>query len=167
MVDIQLILKSYFKDINCDLILRFKNGEPIEIDKRIKFEDQGKLHRLIIEKTVPEDSGKFRITLKNKLGEISQEGQLTVKGIIIPSYAHPVLAVVLYKNKINCFFSASTEALVPIVMKKLEDVVCIMGNHANFEAKIYANPDPEIYWLVLMNCYLVYYDWIYKFEIYK
>ncbi|GAB6018703.1 hypothetical protein CHUAL_000380 [Chamberlinius hualienensis] len=116
----EAVLECQGKSIPPPEVKWFKNGEPLEDDKRIKIEKDGDKHRVRIPNAATEDSGIYKIELANKIGKVELEGELKVK--------------------------ASTEAIVPVLMKKLDDVVCVVGDNASYQAKIFSNPEPEIKW---------------------
>ena len=57
------------------------NGEPVTIEGRYTITDRDELHLLQVHDVVPGDTGVYKVTAANSLGEASCSADMTVQGM--------------------------------------------------------------------------------------
>lgn len=56
------------------------DGKPIKADGRVKIVEDGQLYKLDITEVQLADKGDYKLIIKNQLGELTKQAQLTVSG---------------------------------------------------------------------------------------
>lgn len=56
----------------------FHNGKPLKADDHVKLTEEGDKYKLSIAETKLSDEGTFKVVIKNKLGEVSKQADLSV-----------------------------------------------------------------------------------------
>lgn len=99
----------------------YHNGQPIQSDNRKSVEVDGNKYKLVISSLDLKDAGEYKVVLKNKAGEQSQKGVLSLSGI--------------------------SEYRKPIIKSGLQDTSIDKDRPLSLVVVCTADPPPEVQWL--------------------